>query len=110
MLQELFEFGNLTAGEVMVPRVRITGLPLGSTPDRIRELLGRAPHTRYPVIEDDLDHIVGMIHIKDLLRLLLRNEPIGQAHARPLPLVPETAPLDAVLATMRRERYADGRS
>ncbi len=104
MLQELFEFGDLTAAEVMVPRVRITGIPLGSTPERIRELLGRTPHTRYPVIERDLDHIVGMIHIKDLLRLLLRNETIGQAHARPLPLVPETAPLDTVLATMRRER------
>jgi CBS domain containing-hemolysin-like protein len=104
MLQVLFDFANLTAGEVMVPRVRITGLPLGSTPARIREILGTAPHTRYPVIEQDLDHIVGMIHIKDLLRLLLRNEAIGQAHARPLPLLPETAPLDTVLATMRRER------
>jgi CBS domain containing-hemolysin-like protein len=104
MLQVLFDFANLTAAEVMVPRVRITGLPLGSTPERIRELLGREPHTRYPVIEHDLDHIVGMIHIKDLLRLLLRNEAVGQAHARPLPLVPETAPIDTVLTTMRRER------
>ena len=104
MLQVLFDFANLTAGEVMVPRVRITGLPLGSTPDQIRVLLGGSPHTRYPVYERDLDHIAGMIHIKDLLRLLLRNEAIGQAHARPLPLVPETAPLDSVLATMRRER------
>jgi CBS domain containing-hemolysin-like protein len=104
MLQVLFDFANLTAGEVMVPRVRITGLPLGSTPAKIREILGTAPHTRYPVIEQDLDHIVGMIHIKDLLRLLLRNEAIGQAHARPLPFLPETAPLDTVLATMRRER------
>ena len=103
MLQVLFDFANLTAAEVMVPRVRITGLPLGSTPERIRELLGREPHTRYPVIEYDLDHIVGMIHIKDLLRLLLRNEAVGQAHARPLPLVPETAPIDTVLTTMRRE-------
>jgi CBS domain containing-hemolysin-like protein len=102
MLQVLFEFGSLTAGEVMVPRVRITGIPLGSTPQDIRELLGRSPHTRYPVIENDLDHIVGMIHIKDLLRLLLRSEPVAQRHARPLPLVPETAPLDTVLATMRR--------
>ena len=104
MLQVLFDFANLTAGEVMVPRVRITGLPLGGTPDQVRALLGGSPHTRYPVYERDLDHIVGMIHIKDLLRLLLRNEAIGQAHARPLPLVPETAPLDSVLATMRRER------
>jgi CBS domain containing-hemolysin-like protein len=104
MLQELFEFGDLTAAEVMVPRVRITGIPLGSTSDKVRELLGLSPHTRYPIIERDLDHIVGMIHIKDLLRLLLANEVIGPTHARPLPLLPETAPLDAVLATMRRER------
>ena len=104
MLQELFEFGGLTAGEVMVPRVRLTGIPLGTTPDRIRELLSRVPHTRYPVYEGDLDHIIGMVHIKDLLRVLLRDESIRRTHARPLPLVPETAPLDSVLSTMRRER------
>ena len=104
MLQVLFDFANLTAGEVMVPRVRVTGIPLGATPPGIREHLGRSPHTRYPVYEQDLDHVVGMIHIKDLLRLLLRNEAIGSAHVRPLPVLPETATLDAVLATMRRER------
>ena len=104
MLQTLFEFGNLTAGEVMVPRVRITGMPLGSTPSDIRDVLRDSAHTRYPVIEQDLDHIIGMIHIKDLLRLLLRNESIGPGHSRPLPLVPETAAIDTVLATMRKER------
>jgi CBS domain containing-hemolysin-like protein len=104
MLQTLFEFGSLTAGEVMVPRVRITGIPLGSSPSDIRELLHSSAHTRYPVIEQDLDHIVGMIHIKDLLRLLLRNESVGQRHARQLPLIPDTAAIDTVLATMRRER------
>jgi CBS domain containing-hemolysin-like protein len=104
VLQTLFEFGSLTAGEVMVPRVKIIGLPLGSSPADIRELLRQSAHTRYPVIEQDLDHIVGMIHVKDLLRLLLRNESIGQRHARQLPLVPEAASIDSVLATMRRER------
>ena len=104
MLQELFEFGDLTASEVMVPRVRVVGIPLGTTPGQIRELLGRAPHTRYPIYEGDLDHIIGMVHIKDLLRVLLRDESIRRTHARPLPMVPETAPLDSVLSTMRRER------
>ncbi len=104
MLQELFEFGGLTAGEVMVPRVRLAGIPLGTTPDQIRDLLGRTPHTRYPIYERDLDHIIGMIHIKDLLRVLLHHEAIGRTHARPLPLVPETAELDTVLSTMRQER------
>jgi CBS domain containing-hemolysin-like protein len=104
VLQELFEFGELTAGEVMVPRVRITGIPLGTTPPQVRELLARSPHTRYPVYEGDFDHIAGMVHMKDLLRVLLQNEVIGREHARQLPLVPETAPLDSVLAAMRRER------
>jgi CBS domain containing-hemolysin-like protein len=56
------------------------------------------------VYDGDLDHIVGTCHIKELLRLLLNGEGVTAAGARPAPVVPETAPLDAVLATMRRDR------
>jgi magnesium and cobalt exporter, CNNM family len=104
VLQELFEFGELTAGEVMVPRVRITGIPVGAGPEELRQLLAGTPRTRYPIYEGDLDHIVGTYHIKDLLRLLLNGQPVTAAGARPAPVVPETALLDTVLATMRRER------
>jgi CBS domain containing-hemolysin-like protein len=104
MLQELFEFGDRTADQVMVPRVRISGLQVGMPPDRIRGTLKATAHTRYPIYEEDLDHIVGMIHIKDLLRLLLDDVPIAASHARLMPVVPETAPLDAVLSVMRRDR------
>jgi CBS domain containing-hemolysin-like protein len=105
MLQELFEFGDLTAGQAMIPRVRITGIPVGSTPEEVREILaGVRRHTRYPIYDGDLDHVVGIIHIKDLLGVLVRNETIAAAHARTVPVVPETAPLDAVLALMRKER------
>ena len=104
VLQELFEFGGLTAAEVMVPRVKISGIPIGTSPAGIRDVLGRTPHTRYPLYEGDLDHIVGIIHIKDLLRLLLNDHAIDPSHARPVPVVPETAPIDGVLGMMRRER------
>ena len=104
MLQELFEFGDLTAAQAMVPRVRIVGIPVGMEPDQVRELLVDPTHTRYPIYEKDLDHIVGMVHIKDLLRLLVRNETISTSHARALPVVPETAQLDAVLDVMRQDR------
>jgi CBS domain containing-hemolysin-like protein len=104
MLQELFEFGDLTAGEVMVPRVRISGIPVGAGPEELRTILGRAPHTRYPIFEGDFDHIVGTYHIKDLLRLLLNNQSVSAAGARHTPVVPETARLDTVLSTMRKER------
>ncbi len=104
MLQELFEFGDRTAGEVMVPRVKISGIPVGAGPDELRATLRRMPHTRYPIYEGDLDHIIGIYHIKDLLRLLLSNQRVSALGVRQVPVVPETALLDAVLATMRRER------
>lgn len=104
MLKELFEFGDLTAAQVMVPRVRVTGLPVGVSPEEVRALLQRAPHARYPVYDGDLDHIVGMVHIKDLLRHLAADRPVRAAETRPLPVVPETAALDDVLGVMRRER------
>ena len=102
VLRELFEFGDRTAGEVMVPRVRAVGIPIGATIDDVREILLEHRHTRYPIYDGDLDHIVGMLHVKDLPRRLLDTAPISAADARPMPVVPETATLDQVLATMQR--------
>ncbi|MCC7010445.1 MAG: HlyC/CorC family transporter [Acidobacteria bacterium] len=102
ILQELFEFGDLTAAEIMVPRVRAVGIPLGAGPDELRQIITKQRHTRYPVYDGDLDHIVGMLHVKDLLRSLAANERLGPSDVRRLPVVPETASLDDVLATMQR--------
>ena len=103
VFQELLEFGDLTAGEVLVPRVRIEGIPLHATGDELAELLRTSPHTRYPVYRDDLDDIVGILHVKDVLRLVLSGEPVSESDARSIPYLPETAGLDVVLAAMRRE-------
>jgi len=102
ILSELLEFGDLTAGQVMVPRVRVVGIPVGATPEDVRALMLKHRHTRYPVYEGDLDHIVGMLHVKDVLRQILADQAVSSASVRPMPVVPETATLDAVLQTMRR--------
>jgi magnesium and cobalt exporter, CNNM family len=102
MLKELFGFGDLTAAQVMVPRVRVVGIPAGAPVDKIRAVIGRYRHTRYPVFEGDLDHIVGMLHVKDLLRRLTNNEQVAAGDVRPIPVVPETSSLDSVLTTMER--------
>ena len=104
MLRELFEFGDLTAGEVMVPRVLLVGIPLGAEPDELRALVRTHPHTRYPVHSGDLDNIVGSLHIKQVLRLLVTNRPVTTRDARPLPYIPGPTPLDEVIAAMRRAR------
>ncbi len=102
LLRELFEFGDRTAAEVMVPRVRIAGVRLGATPNEIRRIHLDHGHTRYAVYDGDLDHIVGMVHVKDLLRRLMADDAVAIADVRRVPVVPETAPLDDVLATMQR--------
>ena len=101
VLRELFEFGDLTAREAMVPRVKVGGIPLDATPDDVRAIVSEKPHTRYPVFDGDLDHIVGLVHIKDLLRLTTQQTGVASHDVRPIPYVPETTPLDSVLATLR---------
>ena len=104
ILRELFEFGDLTAGEVMVPRVLVTGISIGTEPDELRALVRAHPHTRYPIYSGDMDNVIGSLHIKDVLRHLVSNRPVSAQDARPLPYVPGPAYLDEVLAAMRRDQ------
>ena len=104
ILRELFEFGDLTAGEVAVPRVALMGIPVGTEADELREIVRANLHTRYPVYSGSLDNIVGSVHIKELLRHLVAGRPVTALDARALPHVPKTMLLDELLAAMRRQR------
>jgi CBS domain containing-hemolysin-like protein len=104
VLRELFAFEDRSAGQVMTPRVRLTGVPADASLEQLRDVLRRDRHTRYPVYEEDLDHIRGVVHIKDLLRLLLAGRPLSPADVRPVAFVPETAGLETVIEAMRRTR------
>ncbi len=67
-------------------------------------LARRSGHTRFPLCEGDLDHVIGLIHIKDLFR---RDRPLGSLAevARDIAFVPETLELDRLLKRMRTERF-----
>ena len=104
VVQELLDFGDLTASEVMVPRVRVTGLRVGTPFDEVLRIVRRHPHTRYPIYRDDLDHILGMVHIKDLFRRLRNRRAVHEHDARAVPFVPETSSIDEVMAALRANR------
>lgn len=104
VVQELLEFGDLTAYEVMVPRVHVTGIPLGATRAEVLDLLVEDPHTRYPVYDTTIDSVVGLLHVKDMLRRLGEDDVVTAAAVRPVPFVPETATTEEVLAAMHRTR------
>jgi CBS domain containing-hemolysin-like protein len=104
VVSELLEFGDLTAGEVMVPRVRIVGVPVGAETGALHSLLREHPFTRYPVYEGSLDRIVGMVHVKDLMRRPAGAAGLAEAEARAVPFVPATARMDQVMGAMRAAR------
>lgn len=104
ILRELFEFGDLTAREVMTPRVRVAAMPVGAEADTIAAIVRKRPFTRYPVYSRSVDQVIGMVHVRDLLALTRAARPLDESMVRPLPIVPETATLGAVLDAMRRQR------
>lgn len=104
VLRELLEFGELTAGEAMVPRTQIVGIENSMHGSEIKELLRKKPHTRYLVYENDLDKVLGFIHVKDLLRSIRNADGIPSEAIRPVPFVPASSSLESVLRAMRKSR------
>ncbi|HSC86350.1 MAG TPA: hemolysin family protein [Polyangiaceae bacterium] len=104
VLEDLFEFSERSAGEVMTPRVQLVGLRRDASVEDIRAAVCDARHVRYPVYDGTIDRIVGIVIIRDLFLLLREGKSLGSARIRPVPFVPATAKLDAVLVRMRREK------
>ena len=67
LLQNVFEFGDTVAGEVMVPRTRIIALPETETMRGLIAMAASTGHSRYPVYQESLDQIVGIVYLKDAL-------------------------------------------
>jgi CBS domain containing-hemolysin-like protein len=103
VLQDLLNFAQMTAGEAMVPRIRIVGIPLGAAASEVREILSTTRHTRYPVYDGNFDNIVGIVHSKDFLKAGMMDRVVSRDMARPVPYVPESANLEQVLKRMRKQ-------
>ncbi|HXQ64503.1 MAG TPA: HlyC/CorC family transporter [Steroidobacteraceae bacterium] len=73
MLVSILDLEKISVDEIMVPRSEVTGIDLNEDWDRIRAGLREAQHTRVPVFEGDLDHIVGVLHMKRVARELARG-------------------------------------
>lgn len=102
--QRLVDFNLISAAEAMVPRVRAVALPVDVDAAGLREVLARHRHTRYPVYEGNLDRVVGTVHTKDLIALLVGGGRLADLTVRTPARVPQTATLDDVLMAMREAR------
>ena len=70
MLHRIFEFGNINAGEAMVPLGKMVSVSVNITPEELLNVFVEEGHARLPVYKDSKDHIVGIIYARDLLYIL----------------------------------------
>ncbi len=73
MIESVLEFRATTSGEIMTPRTEIKGLDISMPFSGIVESVLAAGHSRYPVYEENIDNIIGMLYAKDLLQFLCEN-------------------------------------
>jgi CBS domain containing-hemolysin-like protein len=107
-VNNIFEFDNRIAKEIMVPRTEIVALDKNDSIADHFEIIKQEKYTRYPVIDGDKDHIVGMVNIKEILTDCIQNpqaiEKKVNDYIRPIIQVIESVPIHDLLVKMQRER------
>jgi CBS domain containing-hemolysin-like protein len=105
-----FEFGDREAREAMIPRTEIVGIEQTACIEDVLRTFIDSQHSRFPVYDGDLDHIIGVLSMKDVLAELVdgpnkRCIPISELDlVRPMVIVPETASLGRIFAEMRTQQ------
>jgi CBS domain containing-hemolysin-like protein len=108
MLHRVFGFADLTAGQVMVPRTELVGIPAATPVRDVAAIVANLRETRFPVYRNDLDDVVGMLHVNDVLRSLTADSSAAAATvARETLTVPESLGAGDLLAEMRRRRVRE---
>jgi CBS domain containing-hemolysin-like protein len=108
MIERVFELDDTSVREVMVPRPDVASVGADLSLAELREFIVETGHTRYPVLDaEDGDEVVGFVDVKDVLRATgpdQRTDGVTAADlAREMPLVPETAGIDDLLAEFKDE-------
>jgi len=106
MIHGIIEIGDKLVREVMVPRTDITALQRGCTREEVVRVFREHGHTRLPVYEGDLDHVVGLVNVKDLV-LSLADEARAfdlDAIMRPIRYTPQSKKVDELLHQMQTEK------
>ena len=107
MIHGIIEIGDKTVREIMIPRTDIVAIEKTATLKDIVKVFKEYRHTRMPVYEEDLDHIVGLLHAKDLLLFYTLNNAQEFDIAkilRPIKFTPEQKKVDELLHEMRTEK------
>ncbi|MGA2131348.1 MAG: hemolysin family protein [Bryobacteraceae bacterium] len=105
LIQSVVEFGDKVVREVMTPRPNIVAISASASLEELRELVITEQYSRIPVYQDNIDHIVGFVHVRDMFEL----DEDERAHRtvrelmRPIRFVPETKPVNDLMREMQQD-------
>ncbi|WP_071461135.1 hemolysin family protein [Bacillus massilinigeriensis] len=107
-VNKIFEFDNRIAKEIMVPRTEIVSLNQDDNLETFLQIVQEEKFTRYPIIDGDKDHIIGLVNIKEVMTDLIQKKDIASkslsAYCRPIIRVIDTIPIHELLVKMQKDR------
>ncbi|MCI6612459.1 hemolysin family protein [Mitsuokella jalaludinii] len=104
-VDNVFDFTDLNVREIMTPRTDMVCLYIEDTMDENLHIILEEQLTRYPICHEDKDHIVGFLHVKDLMRVMAEGrKPNLRRLARKALIVPESMDVSVLLKTMQKQR------
>jgi len=108
LLDRVFHFHDRRVNEIMIPRPDVVWLEQAETVREFYETFDKTPHSRFPVYDDTVDNVVGIISIKDVLRALAEHRVTDESSIidliRPATFIPETKLVSALFWQMQDER------
>jgi CBS domain containing-hemolysin-like protein len=105
MIRGVVELGETTAREIMVPRIDTVFIAADAAREDLFAVLTESGHSRFPVYRETIDNVTGILYAKDVLRALLRNEPLAIPELLRKPFfVPESKHIHEILREFRRRR------
>lgn len=105
LIKNVFDFNERVVKNIMVPRTKISGIDIESTNEELIDCLINEGYSRMPVYDDTIDKIIGIIHAKDVLKLLARNEEIDLKSLLRKPyFIPETKKINDLMAELQQKR------
>ena len=104
LARRALEFSAIQADQIMVPRTEVIAVDSTATLDECLDLVEQHNHTRYPVYEEDLDHILGVLDAKDLLKLVRAGQSDWRGLVQPAVAIPESVSVEVAVQAMRAKQ------
>ncbi len=106
LIQSVVEFGDKTVREVMKPRPEMFAVPATTTVEQLTDMLRTRPYSRVPVFEGSIDHVIGIVHARDLLQVAdteAHTRTVRQLMKTAVHFVPESKRVSDLLREMQRD-------